>query len=75
MGEGIRARVAAAVENFIRRLKAALEDNFGYNEFTDEDVRRLLEAVWQAARQDGESAIGQPDALDRRQRQSALPGV
>ena len=55
VGEGIRARVAAAVENFLRRLKAALDDIFGNNAFTDEDVRALLENAWQAAQTDGEA--------------------
>lgn len=62
VGEGIRARVAAAIENFLRRLKAALDDIFGNNGFTDEDVRGLLEAAWQAAR--GDSTIDQQDALE-----------
>ena len=62
VGEGIRARVAAAVENFLRRLKAALDDLFGNNGFSDEDVRVLLENAWQAAQD--ESAIGTPEALE-----------
>ena len=47
--EGIRARLERALENFLRRLKAALDDLFGRPVFTDEDVRGLLEAAWQSA--------------------------
>ena len=48
VGEGIRERVTKAIENFVRRLKALLDDVFGTT-FTDEDVRALLENAWQAA--------------------------
>ncbi len=48
VGEGIRERVTRAIENFVRRLKALIEDVFGTT-FTDEDVRALLENAWQAA--------------------------
>lgn len=49
--EGVRERVTRAIENFLKRLKAAIDDIFGRHQFTDEDVRALLEAAWQAARQ------------------------
>lgn len=48
VGPGIRERVADAVKNFLRRLKALLEQAFGTT-FTDADVRALLENAWQAA--------------------------
>lgn len=51
--EGIRASVARAVENFVARLKRLLDDLFGERVFTDEDVRALLEAAWQAVDGDG----------------------
>lgn len=51
--EGVRERVAAAVENFIRRLKVLMDDLFGEYRFTDGDVRALLENAWQAAREGG----------------------
>ena len=54
--EGIRAKVARAIENFVARLKRLLDDLFGERVFTDEDVRELLEAAWQAANGNGSTA-------------------
>src|SRR5690606_32730969 len=45
---GMRASVKRAVDNFLRRLKAMVDDIFGRHVFSDEDVRDLLEAAWQA---------------------------
>lgn len=61
VGEGIRERVTRAIENFVRRLKALIEDVFGTT-FTDEDVRALLENAWQAAQVNGPTmAVQQAD--------------
>lgn len=53
--QGIRERVAAAVANFLRRLKALLDGTFG-QVFSDADVRALLENAWQAAQGNAETA-------------------
>lgn len=50
--EGIRARLTAAIANFLKRLKA-LFDQRGVT-FKDSQVRELLEAAWQAV--DGRGA-------------------
>lgn len=47
--EGIRERVTAAINNFLRRLKAMMDDIFSDHRFTDEDVRELLENAFQAS--------------------------
>lgn len=52
--EGIRARVAQVVTNFLRRLKDLLQNRTGVV-FKDADVRALLENAWQAAQ--GEPTI------------------
>ena len=57
--QGIRASVARAIENFLRRLKALLAKQGAT--FSDEDVRELLENAWQAAQ--GEAAVD-GDAAD-----------
>lgn len=59
---GIRAGVKAAIENFLRRLKA-LFDRKGAG-FTDAQVRELLEAAWQAARGQDVTATALPEALE-----------
>lgn len=51
VSETMRERVTRAIDNFIKRLKALMEDIFGRPNFSDADVRELLEAAWQAARQ------------------------
>lgn len=56
--EGIRATLARAIDNFLKRLKAAMEDVFGRHQFSDEDVRALLENAWQAVNQDGSGTEG-----------------
>jgi hypothetical protein len=47
--EGVRGRLKEAIANFLKRLRAAIDDLFGNHQFTDEDVRALLENAWQAA--------------------------
>lgn len=54
--EGARSSVKRAIDNFLKRLKAMLDDLFGSHVFTDEDVRDLLEAAWQSA--EGRSGAG-----------------
>jgi HNH/ENDO VII superfamily nuclease len=49
--EGIRAGLTRAIENFLKRLRAMIDDIFGRHQFTDEDVRALLENAWQAVNQ------------------------
>ncbi|GAB2619823.1 LPD38 domain-containing protein [Novilysobacter erysipheiresistens] len=56
--EGIRAKVARAVENFLRRLKVLFNGLVGLEPFTDEDVRGLLEAAWQAVDGDAATTVG-----------------
>lgn len=56
VGPGIRERVAEAVKNFVRRLKALLEQAFGTT-FSDADVRALLENAWQAAQADPQANV------------------
>jgi len=58
--EGIRERLTRAIDDFLKRLKAAMEDVFGRHQFSDEDVRALLENAWQAVNQDGRAANGEP---------------
>lgn len=53
--EGIRNRVQAAINNFVKRLKALLNGMGAGKTFTDADVRALLENAWQAA--NGESTV------------------
>lgn len=51
--EGMRGGIKAAIENFLRRLKAL----FGQQgvAFKDAQVRELLEAAWQAVKDGGEN--------------------
>jgi len=71
---GIRESVKAAIANFLRRLKAMIDDLFGKHVFTDQDVRSLLEAAWQAAKNKG--SIGQPQsALDSTEDQTGNRGT
>ena len=60
--EGIQNRLASAVRNFLRRLKAMMDDIFTRHNFSDEDVRELLEAAWQAV--DGNAPMQAGDGLD-----------
>lgn len=55
--EGIRARLTAAIDNFLKRLKA-LFDQRGVT-FKDSQVRELLEAAWQAVDGKGSSTQGE----------------
>lgn len=57
--EGVRARLKEAIANFLKRLRAAIDDLFGDHKFSDEDVRALLENAWQAA---NDSATVESDA-------------
>jgi hypothetical protein len=57
--QGVQASVKAAIANFLKRLKAMIDDLFGKHVFTDEDVRSLLEAAFDAAQR---KASGQPTA-------------
>lgn len=61
VGEGIRQRVERAIKNFLRRLKAVIDDLFGQHSFTDADVRGLLEAAWQAATDAPTMTVQGPD--------------
>ncbi len=65
--EGIRAKVARAIENFVARLKRLLDDLFGERVFTDEDVRELLEAAWQAANGEVTMTVQQADGTSTRE--------
>lgn len=60
---GMRASVKRAVDNFLRRLKAMVDDIFGRHVFSDEDVRDLLEAAWQAV--DGGQTLSMVEANGR----------
>lgn len=52
---GIRASVKAAIENFLKRLRALLNRQGGSDMFSDADVRALLDAAWKAAQGDAVS--------------------
>lgn len=67
---GIRERVAAAVANFLLRLKALLDGKFGQT-FTDADVRALLENAWQAAQGNTDTAGDPAEATAQDQTQTA----
>jgi len=54
--QGIREKVVAAINEFLRRLKNLLNRQFGKDVFTDQDVRSLLEHAWQTAQEEGTSA-------------------
>ena len=60
VGEGIRAPLRATIDAFLRRLRILLDDLFNRPGFSDEDVRALLEAAWQASR--GDLGDGSPDS-------------
>lgn len=74
---GIRAKVKAAIDNFIRRIKA-LFDRQGAG-FSDADVRELLEAAWQAARGPGATSAEAPlesaaqDRIDEALQEAGIP--
>lgn len=59
--EGVRAKVARAIDNFLKRLKA-LFDQRGVV-FKDAQVRELIEAAWQAARGEGGSIGGMAESV------------
>ena len=59
---GMRSRVVAAVENFIRRLVALFRKQ-GVA-FSDAQVRDLLESAWQAARGERATAGGAADSAE-----------
>lgn len=71
--QGVQASVKAAIANFLKRLKAMIDDLFGKHVFTDEDVRSLLDAAFDAAQR---RASGQPTAsVERPDGSSALEQV
>jgi hypothetical protein len=70
---GIRERVQAAVANFLKRLKAMIDDMFGKHTFSDEDVRSLLDAAWEAVQR---KTAGEPTAsVEHRDGSSSLERV
>src|SRR5690606_9915675 len=74
---GIRASLKAAIDNFIRRIKA-LFDRQGAG-FSDAEVRELLEAAWQAARVDEAGVDGdaaesvEQDSIDEALQEAGIP--
>lgn len=64
IGDGIRTEqsLKAAIANFLKRLKALLDDLFGSHVFLDEDVRQLLDAALVASRD--EATTGKPSILE-----------
>ena len=63
--EGVRERLTRAIESFLRQLKEMVDDIFGRHQFTDEDVRALLENAWQAVNEPANGELGPDiDAVD-----------
>lgn len=57
---GMRSGVKATVERFLQELRALIERAFGPQGFSNQDVRALLEAAWQAVN-GATVAMKQPD--------------
>lgn len=62
---GIREKVKAAIANFLKRLKAMIDDLFGKHTFSDADVRDLMESAWQAAKESPAASKPREAAMDR----------
>jgi hypothetical protein len=73
----MRESVKKAIANFLKRLKAMIDDIFGSHVFSDADVRDLLEAAWQAAKHKGATANGEhpgrSSSLDQVEDQTQTP--